>query len=71
MPESLTLAELLPSLKMPDTDNEVFKSFRPIYNLPMVSQVVEKASVDQFTRHVLTNHLDEPFQSVLQGFPLN
>ena len=37
----------------------------------MVSQVVEKASADQFTRHVLTNHLDEPFQSVLQGFPLN
>ena len=68
MPESLKLAELLPSLKKHDADHEIFQNFRPISNLPMVSKVVEKAVADQFTRHILTNHLDEPFQSAYKAF---
>ena len=47
---------------------EIFQNFRPISNLPMVSKVVEKAVADQFTRHILTNHLDEPFQSAYKAF---
>ena len=34
----------------------------------MVSKVVEKAVAVQFTRHILTNHLDEPFQSAYKAF---
>ena len=68
MPESLKLAELLPSLKKHDADHEIFQNFRPISNLPMVSKVVEKAVADQFTRHILTNHLDKPFQSAYKAF---
>ena len=34
----------------------------------MVSKVVEKAVADQFTRHILTNHLDEPFQLAYKAF---
>ena len=34
----------------------------------MVSKVVEKAVADQFTRHILINHLDEPFQSAYKAF---
>ena len=61
MLESLKLAELLPSLKKHDADHEIFQNFRPILDLPMVCKVVEKAVADQFTHHILTNHLDEPF----------
>ena len=68
MPESFKLAELLPSLKKPDADSENFKNFRPISNLPMFSKVIEKAAADQFNRHVLTSHLDEPFQSAYKAF---
>ena len=62
------MAELLPSLKKHDADHEIFQNFRPISNLPMVSKVVEEAVADQFTRHILTNHLDEPFQSAYKAF---
>ena len=34
----------------------------------MVSKGIEKAAADQFTCHVLTNHLDEPFQSACKAF---
>ena len=68
MPESFKLAELLPSLKKPDADYEDFKSSRPISNLPMVSKVIEKTAAGQFTRHVVTNHFDEPFQSAYKAF---
>ena len=44
------------------------ENFRPISNLLMVSKVIEKAVADQFTRHILTNHLDEPFQSAYKAF---
>ena len=44
IPESLKLAELLPSLKKPDADHEECASFRPTSNLPVVSKVVEKAA---------------------------
>ena len=30
--------------------------------------MVEKAVADQFTRHILTNHLDKPFQSAYKAF---
>ena len=60
MPESQKLAELLPSLKKHDAE---FSS-----NIKPVSKVVEKAVADQFTRHILTNHLDEPFQSAYKAF---
>ena len=59
---------VVPSLKKHDADHEIFQNFRPISNLPMVSKVVEKAVADQFTRHILTNHLDEPFQSAYKAF---
>ena len=68
MPESFKLAEFLPSLNKPDVDYEDFKSFHPISNPPMVSKVIEKAAPDQITRHVLTNHLDEPLQSAYKAF---
>ena len=63
MPDTLKLAESLPTLKKPDADYEQYLNFRPISNLPLVSKVIEKAIADQFIHHISTNCLDEPLQS--------
>ena len=63
MPEAPNVADLLPALKKPGADYKQFSNFRPISNLKMVSQVIEKAAAVQLISHVTTHLLDERFQS--------
>ena len=61
MPETLKVAELVPALKKHDADHEQCSNFRPISNLVMVSNVIEKAVSVQLTDLVRNRH--EWFQS--------
>ena len=54
-PEEWKNALVTPLLKKPGLDL-VFSNFRPVSNLPFVSKLVERASVDQLTQHIQENH---------------
>ena len=62
MPDALKIAELLPALEKPDADFTNNSDCRPIFNLKVVSKVIEKAVTVQLTTYVSTQHLDEFFQ---------
>ena len=55
-------------MKKSDADFEQFKNFRPISNLKVVSTLVEKAVAIQLTDHVISQLLDETFQSAYKNF---
>ena len=68
MPDALKIASLSPTLKKPTADFKQFTNFRPISNLKFISKLVEKSVAVQLTKHVMTNHLDETFQSAYKEF---
>lgn len=68
MPDALKIASLSPTLKKPTADFKQLANFRPISNLKFISKLVEKCAAVQLTKHVMTNHLDETFQSAYKEF---
>ena len=68
MPDALKIASLSPALKKPTADFKQFTNFRPISNLKFISKLVEKSVAVQLTKHVMTNHLDETFESAYKEF---
>ena len=69
MPDALKIASSLsPALKKPTADFKQFTSFRSISNLKFISELAEKSVAVQLTKHVMTNHLDETFQSAYKEF---
>lgn len=68
MPDALKIASLSPTLKKPSADFKQFTNFRPISNLKFISKLVEKSVAIELTKHVMTNHLDETFQSAYKEF---
>ena len=68
MPDALKIASLSPTLNKPSADFKQFTNFRPISNLKFISKLVEKSVAVQLTKHVMTNHLDETFQSAYKEF---
>ena len=68
MPDALKIASLSPTLNKPTADFKQFTNFRPISNLKFISKLVEKSVAVQLTKHVMTNHLDETFQSAYKEF---
>ena len=68
MPDALKIASLSPTLKKPTADFRQFTTFRPISNLKFISKLVEKSVAVQLTKYVMTNHLDETFQSAYKEF---
>ena len=68
MPDALKIASLSPTLKKPTADLKQFINFRPLSNLKFISKLVEKSVAVQLTKHVMTNHLDETFQSAYKEF---
>ena len=68
MPNALKIASLSPTLKKPTADFKQFKDFRPISNLKFISKLVKKSVAVQLTKYVMTNHLDETFQSACKEF---
>ena len=51
MPPVLKEAVLQPTFKKPSQDHESFHNFKPVFNLKMVSKIIEKVVVDRL------NHL--------------
>ena len=68
MPDALKIASLSPALKKPAADFKQFTNFRSISNLKFISELAEKYVAVQLTKHVMTNHLDETFQSAYKEF---
>ena len=68
MPDALKIASLSPTLKKPTADFKRFTNFRPISNLIFISKLIEKTVAVQLNKHVMTNHLDETFQSAYKEF---
>ena len=69
MPDALKIASSLsPALKKPTADFKQFTSFRSISNLKFISELAETSVAVQLTKHVMTNHLDETFQSAYKEF---
>ena len=62
MPEMLKIVQIRPHLKKANLDDEIFKNFRPVSNLALVSKVIEKAVSYQLIEHVDSNDLGEPLQ---------
>lgn len=56
-------AIIRPLLKKPTLDPEVLSNYRPISNLPFISNVVEKAVATYLQDHLKHNNLFEKFQS--------
>ncbi len=57
------VAMITPVLKRPGLDDTVLNNFRPIYNLPFLSKVLEKVVTKRLQTHLDQNNLYESFQS--------
>ena len=68
MRDALKFASLAPTLKKPTADLKQLTNFWPVSNLKVISKLVEKSAAVQLTKHVMTNHLDETFQSAYKEF---
>ena len=68
MRDALKFVSLAPTLKKPTADFKQFTNFRSISNLKFLSELAEKSVAVQLTKHVMTNHLDEMFQSAYKEF---
>ena len=67
MPSSYNEAVLTPILKKPNMDSEVLKNYRPVYDLPYVSKLIEKVVAKQLTSFVHTNNLEGTMQSAYRA----
>ena len=63
MPDALKIVSPSPTPKKPTADFKQFTNFQPISNFKSISKLIEKSVAVQLTKHVMTNHLDETFQS--------
>ena len=63
VPTSLKVAVIKPLLKKPNLDPDNMKNYRPISNLPFLSNVLEKAVAQQLTAFLKTNNVYEMLPS--------
>ena len=68
LPPSLKEAVLSPLLKKPSLDHETLANFRPIYNLKMVSKIIEKVVAVCLNCYLEENNLTEPLQSAYKQY---
>ena len=67
VPESFKNALVKPLLKKPTLDQESFKNYRPVSNLPFLSKILEKVVLRQLLAHLKSNNLVESFQSAYRA----
>ena len=65
--KSLKKALVTPLLKHSDLDQDVFKNYRPISNLPFISKLIERIVAAQLAAHLRLNGLLEKFQSAYRS----
>ena len=63
MPLCFRKAVISPLLKKPNLDQNEFKNYRPVSNLPFLSKIIEKAVASQLNFHISNNNLFEKHQS--------
>ena len=68
MRDALKFASLSPTLKKPTADFKQLTKFWPVSNLKVISKLVEKSAAVQLTKHVMTIHLDDMFQSAYKEY---
>ena len=68
MAAALKEAMIKPKLKKDNLDSEDSSNFRPISNLKVVSEIIEKAVSCQLSDYLRDNDLEEPFQSAYKRF---
>ncbi len=62
-PSQLKHAVITPVIKKQNLDACDLKNYRPVSNIPYLSKVIERHAVDNISRYVSQNELDEPLQS--------
>ena len=50
-------------LKKPNLDKDIMNNYRPVSNLPFLSNILEKVVAKRIEIHLNTHHLDDPLQS--------
>ena len=63
MVKSLKTAVVSPRLKKLDADHNQFSNFRPLSNLSLICQIIEKVVAVQLTNYIVHYRMDEVFQS--------
>ena len=64
VPQCFKHALFKPLLKKASLDPNCLKQYRPVFNLPFLSKVLERIVLKQFLQHLQSRSLLEPFQSV-------
>ena len=67
MPVALKTALIIPLLKKSNLNSDDFKNFRPVSNLPFISNVIEKVVAVQLVNYIDDN-LGEPLQSAYKRY---
>ena len=67
-PDCLKVGHITPIIKDPKGDINSYSNYRPIFSLPILSKLIEKAALDQLINHIHSNHLCFKYQS---GFKKN
>ena len=62
-PASFKSAVVLPLIKKPGLDTQVFKNYRPVSNLSFLSKLIEKVISSRILKHIADNELIDKFQS--------
>ena len=68
VPDCHKSALITPLLKKPNLDPENLKNYRPVSNLPFLSEILEKIVLSQLKEHLLSNNLLDPKQSAYREF---
>ena len=63
VPPSMKEVVLQPLLKKPPLDHEIYKNFRPVSNLEMITKVTEKVAATRLNHYLEVNNLSELYQS--------
>ena len=66
-PQCYNKSMIIPILKKPTLDTSVLLNYRPIYQLPIIREVLERIKCKQITGYlVITNNLYDPNQSAFR-----
>ena len=68
MPSCLKRAVVLPGLKKPLLDHELFVNFRPVSNLQFLAKAIEKVAVKRMLDYLEYNGLEESLQSAYKKY---
>ena len=68
MPVALKTTLIIPLLKKSNLNSDDFKNFRPVSNLPFISEVIEKVVAVQLVNYIDENNLGEPLQSAYKRY---